>query len=146
MEEDSKKRTLSELFREKRERFSTEIREGIYLLSNIKNIPEVQVTFLSMRQRLLEETHTLLEHFTKHKKTYKEKKGEEWEAISKIGQTRYQPTEKAHIVDSKLAGVQERLDLIKTQIDFYSESIKTVDSVLFGVKDRIAAQKLLDGN
>lgn len=144
MEEE--KRTLSDIFRDSREMFSGEIREGIVLLNNIKNIPEVQVTFLSLRQRLLEENHKLLEHFTKYKRQYRQRKGEEWANVSTIGQTHYQPTEKNHIVDSRLSALQERIEILKTQIDFYSESIKTVDSVLFGVKDRIAAQKLLDGN
>jgi len=146
MEEENAKRSLAEMFRDNRESFSAEIQKGIVLLTNIKNIPEVQVTFLSLRQRLLEENHKLLEHFTRYKKQFRQKKGEEWQSVSRIGQTHYQPTEKTHIVDARTADLQERLELLKNQIEFYSDSIKTVDSVLFGVKDRIAAQKLLDGN
>lgn len=146
MEEELPKRTIEEVFREKRATFSKEIHEGIKMLHGIKNIPEIQVTFLSMRQRLLEETHTLLEHFTRYKKKFREQKGAEWIDISKIGQTRYQPTEKTTIVDAKTAALKERLEQLEYQIEFYSESIKTVDSVLFGIKDRITAQKLLDGN
>lgn len=140
------KPTLEDHFRSKRELFSGEIKEGIKLLIKIENIPVVQVTFLSLRQRILEENHTLLEHFTRHKKLYREKKGEEWIEASKIGQTRYQPTEKTTIVDARTATIRERLEQLEYQIEFYTECIKTVDSVLFGVKDRIAAQKLLDGN
>lgn len=144
--EDGNKLTLEEHFRNKRELFSKEIKDGIQLLIKIENIPQVQVTFLSLRQRILEENHTLLEHFTRHKKLYREKKGEEWIEASKIGQTRYQPTEKTTIVDARTATIRERLEQLEYQIEFYTECIKTVDSVLFGVKDRIAAQKLLDGN
>ena len=146
MEDEKPKRTLAEVFRDKRESFSGEIQSGIKLLGNIRNIPEVQVTFLSMRQRLLEENHTLLEHFTQMKKKYREKKGEEWADASKIGQIRYQSTEKATIVDGKTAELREKLEQLENQIKFYSESIVTVDSVLWGIKDRIAAQKILDGN
>lgn len=146
MEYENPKRTLAEVFHDKREAFSDEIQTGIKLLSNIKNIPEVQVTFLSMRQRLLEENHVLLEHFTQMKKKYRERKGEEWADASKIGQIRYQSTEKATIVDGKVAELREKLERLENQIKFYSESITTVDSVLWGIKDRIAAQKLLDGN
>jgi hypothetical protein len=146
MDEDKPKRTIAEVFREKREQFSNEIHVGVKLLHGIRNIPEVQVTFLSMRQRLLEENHTLLEHFTNLKKTFREKKGDEWTDVSKSTQLRYTPTEKTTIVDGKTAHLKETLEQIENQINFYSESIKTVDSVLFGIKDRIAAQKLLDGN
>lgn len=144
--EEKAKRTISEVFREKRLSLSEEIQVGIKLLRDIRQIPEVQVTFLSMRQRLLEENHTLLEHFTQKKKIFREKKGEDWVETSKIGQARYQANEKAIIVDGKTAQLQEILEQLKDQINFYSESIKTVDAVLYGIKDRIAAQKLLDGN
>jgi len=144
--EEEKKPTLEEHFRAKRELFSKEIKDGIKLLIKIENIPQVQVTFLSLRQRILEENHTLLEHFTRYKKQYREKKGAEWVETSKIGQTHYQATEKATIVDAKTASLKERLELLEYQIEFYTECIKTVDSVIFGIKDRIAAQKLLDGN
>jgi uncharacterized protein YlzI (FlbEa/FlbD family) len=146
MEEEKSKRTIADVFREKRESYSTEIREAIKLLNNIKNIAEVQVTFLSMRQRVLEENHNLLEHFTQLKKSYREKKGDEWVNASKIGQIKYGPNEKTTIVDGKTAGLKEKLEQVENQINFYSETIRTTDAVLFGIKDRIAAQKLLDGN
>jgi uncharacterized protein YlzI (FlbEa/FlbD family) len=146
MEEETPKRTISEVFRERRENFSSEIYIGIKLLTQLTKIPEVQVTFLTMRQRLLEENHTLLENFTQLKKKYRVDKGEEWVNVSKATQVRYGPNEKTTIVDGKTAVLKEKLEQIENQINFYSESIKTVDSVLFGIKDRINAQKILDGN
>ena len=109
-------------------------------------MPEAQVTFLSLRQRLLEENHTLIEHFTQLKKSYREKKGEEWVEASKSHQVRFNSSEKNTIVDGRTATIKERLEQIENQIAFYSESIKTVDAVLFGVKTRLDVQKLLDGH
>lgn len=140
------KRTIAEVFRDKRENFSAEIYTGIRLLENVRKIPEAQVTFLSMRQRLLEENHTLIEHFTNLKKSYREKKGEEWIEASKSHQVRFNSNEKTTIVDGKTATLKEKLEQIENQIGFYSESIKTVDSVIFGIKTRIDVQKMLDGN
>lgn len=146
MEETTPKRTIAEIFREKRESFSGEIYEGIKLLENIKRIPEAQVTFLSLRQRMLEENHTLIEHFTQLKKTYREKKGEEWIDASKNYQVRYNSNEKTTIVDGKTAAIKERIEQVENQIGFYSESIKTIDAVLFGIKTRLDVQRLLDGH
>jgi len=143
---DTQEKEIQKTFRTHRDQFSKEIKDGIPLLSNIRNIPEVQVTFLSLRQRLLEESHVLLEHFTRLKKNYRERKGEEWESATKTGQFRYSPTEKTTLVDGKVAQYKQALEEIENQINFYTESIRTVDSVLFGIKDRIAAQKLLDGD
>lgn len=146
MTEETNKRTIVDVFREKREIFSTEIQNGVKMLAQIENVPEVQIIFLSLRQRLLEENHTLLEHFTQIKKKYREKRSDELQIVSKIGNVRYQPTEKATLLDGKTSNIKERMEQLENQINFYSDSIKTVDSVLFGIKDRIAAQRLLDGH
>jgi predicted nuclease with TOPRIM domain len=143
MQEGTQKRSVAEVFKEKRETYSAEIYDGIKLLDNIKKMTNVQVIFLSLRQRLLEENHTLLEHFTRLKKTYREKKGEEWVETSKSMQLRFNSNEKTTIVDGKTAEIKERLEQIENQIAFYAESIKTVDAVLFGLKTRVDVEKLL---
>jgi len=143
MQEETQKKSVAQVFKEKREVFSSEIYDGIKLLDNIKKMSQVQVTFLSLRQRLLEENHTLLEHFTRLKKTYRERKGEEWVDTSKSMQMRYNTNEKATIVDGKTADIKEKLEQIENQIAFYAESIKTVDAVLFGLKTRVDVEKLL---
>jgi predicted nuclease with TOPRIM domain len=143
MQEGTQKRSVAEVFKEKRESYSAEIYDGIKLLDNIKKMTNVQVIFLSLRQRLLEENHTLLEHFTRLKKTYREKKGEEWVETSKSMQLRFNSNEKNTIVDGKTAEIKERLEQIENQIAFYAESIKTVDAVLFGLKTRVDVEKLL---
>jgi predicted nuclease with TOPRIM domain len=142
MQEEPRK-SVAQVFKEKREIFSNEIYDGIKLLTNIKKMTDVQVTFLSLRQRLLEENHTLLEHFTRLKKTYRERKGEEWVDASKSTQMRYNSNEKSTIVDGKTAELKEKIEQIENQISFYSESIKTVDAVLFGLKTRVDIEKML---
>jgi len=57
MQDETQKKSVAQVFKEKRESFSSEIYDGIKLLDNIKKMSTVQVTFLSMRQRLLEENH-----------------------------------------------------------------------------------------
>lgn len=143
MQEETQKKSIAQVFKEKRESFSAEIYDGIKLLDNIKKMTNVQVIFLSLRQRLLEENHTLLEHFTRLKKTYRERKGEEWVDASKSMQMRFNSNEKATIVDGKTADIKEKLEQIENQIAFYAESIKTVDAVLFGLKTRVDVEKLL---
>jgi uncharacterized protein YlzI (FlbEa/FlbD family) len=144
--ESQPKRTIAEVFREKREMFSSEIYVGIKLLESVKKIPEAQVTFLSLRQRMLEENHTLIEHFTQLKKSYREKKGAEWIDVSSNNQIRYSSNEKTTVVDGKTAALKEKLEQVENQIGFYSDSIKTIDAVLFGIKTRLDVQKLLDGH
>jgi uncharacterized protein YlzI (FlbEa/FlbD family) len=146
MEDTKQKRTLAEVFRAKRESFSGEIYTAVKLIEDIRKIPEAQVTFLSMRQRLLEENHTLIEHFNNLKKTFRERKGEEWIEASTKHQRMYNSTEKSTIVDGKTAALKEKMECVEGQINFYADTIKTVDAVLFGLKTRIDVQKMLDGH
>jgi len=145
MQEDQsvEKKTLSDVFGAKRKAVSEEVQEGIGLMNNIKKLADSQVYFLSLRQRLLEENHTLIEHFTRYKKKYREQKGEEWESVSRTSQLRYNSNEKSTIVDGKTSTIKETIEQIESQIQFYQDTIKTVDAALFGMKTRIDIEKML---
>ena len=138
----SNKDRISDKFTEERNNISLDIRRNVEKLSNIKNFKEVQIFFLSTRQRLLEENHTLLEHLSKLKRNYRDKKGKAWESVSNLNM-RYQAHEKKVIVDGKITNIQETIEIIENQISFFNESIKTVDNVLFGLKTRLDLEKLL---
>ena len=140
------KRTLKEVFKAKRSSFSKEIYDGVQMLEDLRKLPQVQVTFFSLRQRVLEENHILIEHFIDKKKTFRERKGEEWVEASTKSQKFYNSTEKATIVDGRTALLKEAIELIEGQIAFYSDTIKTIDAVLFGLKTRIDMQKMLEGH
>jgi transcriptional regulator with AAA-type ATPase domain len=134
---------ISTKFKAKREEVSAEILQSIEKMSSFKNLKEVQVTMLSLRQRLLEDSHTLLEHLSVIRKKYKTEKSSQMENISENLQHRYQYNEKTVIIEGKTAATKEMMDLIENQINFFNESIKTVDNVLFGLKTRVEIEKTL---
>lgn len=134
--------SLSEKFKLERDNYSLEIRRNIEKLNNIKDLKEAQIYFLSTRQRLLEDNHTLIDTLSKLKRSYKEKKGKEWENVSNQN-IRYQSQEKKVIVEGKTANMEETVEIIENQISFMDGSIKTVDNVLFGLKTRLDLEKLL---
>jgi hypothetical protein len=142
-EELNPQKKLSEMFASKRKAVSEEVQEGISYMNNIKKLADSQVYFLSLRQRLLEENHTLIEHYTRYKKKYREQRGEEWETVSKTSQLRYNSNEKGTIVEGKTSNIKETLEQIESQVQFYQDTIKTVDAALFGMKTRIDIEKLL---
>lgn len=137
------KKSLSDVFSAKRKVVSEEVQEGIGYMSNIKRLADAQVYFLSLRQRLLEENHTLIEHYNRYKKKYREQKGDEWEAVSRSTQLRYNSNEKTTIVDGKTSNIKETIDQIESQTQFYQDTIKTVDAALFGIKTRLDIEKML---
>jgi len=134
---------ISASFKKKREEISLEIHNCVETMGNFKNLKEVQILMLSLRQRLLEDSHTLLEHSSILRKKYKSERSRHMENISTNLQQRYQYNEKNVIIDGKTADTKESLDLIENQISFFTDTIKTVDNILFGIKTRVEIEKTL---
>jgi len=134
---------ISEKFKQKREEVSREILKSIEGMSSLRGLKDVQISMLSLRQRLLEDNHTLLEHLTVLRKKYRSERSSQMEDISTNIQTRYQYNEKTVIIDGKTASTKEAIDIIENQVAFFNDSIKTVDNVLFGIKTRVEIEKTL---
>jgi hypothetical protein len=142
MNEETKQK-ISAKFQERRADISKEIYANIEKLSNLKTLKEAQVNMLSLRQRLLEDNHTLLEHITILRKKYREERAIELENVSRNLQLRYQANEKTVVIDGRTSATKESLELFETQVSFFNESIKTIDNIIFGIKTRLDIEKTL---
>jgi len=141
------KLTLEQKFENQRKTYTNEIVAGIQLLKSIKTLTEAKVLFLSLRQRVLEDNHTIIENYNKFSRKYRELKSSKLLDISTNMQVRLNEREKEKFLDgmpdlSKLKAATETLD---AQSKFLSETMKTVDQILFGMKSRIDVEKLLMG-
>ena len=145
MEEEkiSKKDSIAKKFQIQRSEISRDIYSNIEKLSNLKTLKDAQVNMLSLRQRLLEDSHTLLETLSNLRRKYRDQRAGEMEAISKNLQLRYQANEKTVVIDGKTSNTKEFIDIFENQITFCNDSIKTVDSVIFGIKTRLDIDKTL---
>ena len=138
-----KKKNISEKFQARRTEVSKEIYENIEKLSNLKTLKDAQVNMLSLRQRLLEDSHALLEHITILRKKFRDEKADVMENLSKNLQLRYQANEKNVVIDGKTSSTKEYLEMFETQVSFFNESIKTIDSIIFGIKTRLDIEKTI---
>jgi hypothetical protein len=142
MNEETKSK-ISKKFQDRRSEVSKEIYENIEKLSNLKTLKEAQVNMLSLRQRLLEDNHTLLEHITVLRKKYRDERSLEMENISRNLQIRYQANEKSVVIEGRTSLTKESLEIFENQISFFNESIKTIDNIIFGIKTRLDIEKTL---
>jgi hypothetical protein len=142
MNEETKTKIL-EKFQKRREEVSKEIYTNIEKLSNLKTLKEAQVNMLSLRQRLLEDNHTLFEHITTLRKKYRDDRSLEMENISRNLQIRYQANEKNIVIEGRTSMTKEALEIFENQVAFFTESIKTIDNVIFGIKTRLDIEKTL---
>jgi hypothetical protein len=134
---------IAKKFQDRRSEVSKEIYENIEKLSNLKTLKEAQVNMLSLRQRLLEDNHSLLEHVTLLRKKYRDERSVEMENISRNLQIRYQANEKNIVIEGRTSSTKESLEIIENQIAFFNESIKTIDNIIFGIKTRLDIEKTL---
>ena len=137
------KSSISEKFKARRAEVSKEIYENIEHLSNLKTLKTAQVNMLSLRQRLLEDNHTLLEHITILRKKFREEKATVMEDLSKNLQLRYQSNEKNVVIEGKTSSTKEYLEIFENQVAFFNDSIKTIDNIIFGIKTRLDIEKTL---
>jgi len=140
---DETKQKISTKFQEKRSEISKEIQENISYLSDLKSLKKAQVNMLSLRQRLLEDNHTLLEHLTILRKKYREDRANEMENLSRNIQIRYQSNEKTVVIEGKTSSIKESLEIFENQVSFFNDSIKTIDNIIFGIKTRLDIEKTL---
>jgi hypothetical protein len=134
---------LTEKFKSERSTVSIEVKTTVEKMSSYSGLKEVQVESLSMRQRLLETMHALLEHQSIMRKKFRSERSKQMEDLSINNNHRYQYNEKAVIIEGMTTATKETLDLIDNQISFYVETIKTVDNILYGIKTRVEIEKTL---
>jgi hypothetical protein len=63
-----------------------------------------------------------------------------------MSQVKYGANEKTPLIEGDLSELKERMDLVNEHISFLNETMKTIDFMLYGVKDRIKFQEFLSGN
>jgi hypothetical protein len=132
---------ITKKFQDRRAEVSNEIYENIEKLSNLKTLKDAQVNMLSLRQRILEDNHTLFEHITTLRKKYRDDRSLEMENLSRNLQIRYQANEKTVVLDGRTSNIRESLEIFENQVAFFTESIKTIDNIIFGIKTRIDIEK-----
>lgn len=144
---DEKKLSIEEKFSIQRKKYTNEIVEAIPLLSDIKTLVKAKVTFLTLRQRLLEDNHAIMENYNKLAKSYRENKSLKLVDASQNMQIRLNEREKEKYIDGlpEVSKIKSALDILDTQSKFLNESLKTVDQVLFGLKVRVDTEKILLG-
>ena len=137
---------MTKVFRSNRDLNNKKILESIMNMRHTTELIGVQVEMLSMRQRMLEDSHILLDKLIELRKQYRIMKGTAYDNIVNNIQLRMKTTgEKEAIVEGsrEIAEIRNKIDILDGQTGYYNESIRTVDDILYGIKTRLEIEKLL---
>jgi hypothetical protein len=140
------KKDFAKKFENDREEWTEKIRQLSIRMKNIKEVADVQVELYSNRQILLEMYSKLGQVMVKLNSKYRKDKAERLKFYSVSVQVKYGSNEKTPLIEGDLVELKERIDLVDGQISFFNETIKTIDFMLYGVKDRIRLQEFLNGS
>jgi hypothetical protein len=141
MSEETKLEKLEEYFAAKRQDWSTKIRDIVYKLRDVKQLDEAIVLMLSYRQMILE---SLTELSIKGKKA--EAAFQNQHRIKYMGyynnDYKFTDKQKDSMAKTDLIEKRKQIDLFDSQIEFYRESIKTLDNMGWAIKSRISVEQM----
>lgn len=143
---DSMAEKIITVFRRDREMNNGKIYASILNMRNLKELVGVQVEMLSARQRMLEDSHIILDKLVQLRKQYRQIKGNAYNEIVTNMQLRMKTTgEKEAVVEGmpEIAEMRHKIEILENQISYYNESIRTVDDILYGIKTRLDVERLL---
>jgi hypothetical protein len=140
------KKDFDKGFQIEREEWTEKIRELSIRMRNIRELADVQVDLYYNRQILLEYSSKLGQVMSKLNAKFRKDKSSRLKYYSEMSQVKYGANEKTPLIEGDLSELKERMDLVNEHISFLNETMKTIDFMLYGVKDRIKLQEFLSGN
>lgn len=128
---------LSKIFNTSRLFWAEEIQNLSKKFRRIEEITDLQVELFSNRQIILEQRHKLLETLSKlNSKLNKSKKTKILEYHTKF-EVRLKDKDRDVFIDSDLSSAIQIVLLIENHCSFLEQTIKSLDSMIYGVKYRI---------
>ncbi len=141
MSPEEKLKEFENKFEEDRTEWTDKIKELVGKLQYVEGLEMTMTYMLSYRQIIVDKISNLsvaLKHIDGvFSKKYREKYIGYYNYDIKLS---YQ--EKQMMCNADLVSVLNKIELIKTQIEFYRESIKTLDNLGFAIKNRISITEI----
>ena len=128
---------LETAFMKDRNAWTAKIMKIISGVKNVSNIPEVQVDMLSERQKLVDIISKNYMILYKLKKTLEEKYKEKYLWYLKKYDYNLKDSEKKSFIRADLISDYTKIEMYETHIDFYKESVKTLDNLGFAIRNRL---------
>jgi predicted nucleic acid-binding Zn-ribbon protein len=129
-----KKLTIEEIFSDKRAIIKSDIERIINNLKNLNSLMLGQTEAYSERHLCVDEIHKLMDIYNKLQEKYK---SERFKVRNELKAGDRYAKDISEEIDSKTSSIKKQLDTINSQIEFFKETIKTLDQMLYGIKYRL---------
>lgn len=137
--------TIHARFSREREEWKDKVTSMSERLRDIYNLADLLTDVYSSRQIALEYTHTLMAHLSKVNRIFRVKKIERFNHYSRNYELRLDKDFKYDHIHADLNEIVERRELIQNHLDYFRETIHTIDNLTFGIKNRMALEEYRRG-
>ena len=114
-------------------------------LRDIYKVADLQTDIYSYRQVAVEYCHTLQVHLQKVNHIFRARKIERWEHYTRNYDLRMDKEPKELHIYVDIVDINERRELLLNHLEFMRETIKTIDTISFGIKHRIQLEEYRRG-
>jgi hypothetical protein len=132
-------------FRKEREDWMERVTDMSNRLKDIHHLSDLMTEIYSSRQIAVEYSHTLMTHLTKVNRIYRERRVERYDHYTRHHDIRLDKDPKTDLINVDLADILERRDLLQNHLDYFRETIRTIDTLCFGIKHRMSLEEYRRG-
>jgi hypothetical protein len=141
----SKNNSLYERFAKEREAWTLRVRSLSERLQYIGDTAELLTDLYSQRQIVGDYVHELVSHSSKLNRVFRERKKERFIHYTQNYDLRLDKDPKMLFIDVDLADLVERREILQNHIDYMRETLRSIDTICYGVKHRIALEEYKRG-
>lgn len=143
--EDISKRSIAEEFEEERKKWKDKVLDMANRVNKLDQVASLQVDLYSSRQIIIERISKLYQYLALYNSVYKTKKKELFIKYTVDSDIKLGQGEKNIMVEGDLADLYKKVNLIEHHIDYYKETVKNLDSMLYGVRNKLQIEQFLSG-
>ena len=136
---------FNEVFSNEAKIWKERIQELSIRMRNVRELAEVQIDLFSDRQKLLEHNHKLGQALAKLTLEYRKRRRDQLIQRSERENKLYGANEKNVLIEGDLAELKDMIELVDRQITYINDTGKTIDHMLYGIKERIKLEDHLSG-
>lgn len=133
----SEKKGFIEQFENERQEWTSNIRGIAARFKHIDNMVDVQVDLYSTRQQAVDYMQQLSVLQSRLKKNYETEWKKAYDDLALNQDLRYNERERAKFANERTSNSKLKIDILQIHIDFFRETIKSLDNMIFGVKHRL---------
>ena len=141
----NKNDSIHKKFAGERDDWTTRITGLTERLKSIFDVAELLTDLYSQRQIAGDYIHELVALSSKLNRIYRERKRERFLHYTQNYDLRLDKDPKMLFIEVDLADIVERREILQNHLDFMRETLRSIDTICYGVKHRIALEEYRRG-